>query len=1166
MSLLILPLLSLLAAQGTTANSGSNQPVELRALNGTQLILKCPPAEFLVRNHMAPDFENPQLVRRLDWFHDNALVASYQQEVVSDISQQWWVSSTRYELRKPFYELGLSPLLPQDSGVTFSLVVLVKPLAPSKPQVTSYTDKSVTLGWSQSAGAAHRPILRYSILISQVDDNNLRVLTTDDNRTHAVVSQLLPNTQYVFSVRAENSAGESGFGPETVFKTIGQAPSVGPQIVSLANGTTGCIDVEWKLPEESTDQTIVGYRIMVHRIGTGAMREWYVKGHKQSLCSLEFFTDYITQQAAPEGPPEHIVVKPLSATTITVSWRQPSTPNGPILSYQIYYKEHKSQKQHPTLIRLLVEPGELSKTFAYNLTKLVPLTTYKFRLSASTMVGESDKSAPQQVTTDRDAPSPPQLLHISHGGGACTAATVHVEWSTASKGDAEKGKLQYRLMLESANKKTMHLNTTLNRILVNHLEPSTQYFVEVRALVPSLYNNNTYLESGPSRRETFIIYKDKCQLHSSICLVSTANCQSLALPAMDSTNPSTYNQLSSQYTSTSFVILLAGVIMTIVLSMFFTWFLKSQCILFKEFLRKAEKKKDLKTNHHHVQNHSHPQHPQHQEIISLVNDPLEMVFGQTVTIHQFDDYCNQLAENSNDGYRIQFQELELETNEEVFDSMTSEEESLDENNRLKNRYMNIGAVEHTRIRIFSGTSADGYINANYIDSCDDKNAYIATQAPLPHTFSDFWTMVWQEKCNVIVVITNLVESGRRKCDQYWPSTPNTTMDFDNFQLTLNSEEHNSVFVHRIITLKSHICNPAGTSERIIHQLHFTSWPDHGVPDTVFPLLYFLNYVSEINSTGPIVVHCSAGVGRSGSFILIDSMRRHLLQCDRINIQAHLRHIRRQRARLVQTLDQYMFCHEVLRQLIRHGVTRQPVLDFPNYLDFLFSQLNLGGDGRSRLQLQYEDLCRCIHDPRCVRSTGCIVLPGYHRADEFLVCSWPAECPDLWITLWDHQCQTIVLLGSDAEVSDYFRLDHQTGGLITSNGNAMTTSSNTSNADLWLSATPKIVHIEDSTDPSHESDGIGRRRSIHVSHHSKDHMLLRMAMKRPRGGPTSSLPYILCALQSAACQLETERYVDVCLFLASYRHLACGCWSSQSNVEYIYTKVLELIQMQRRPAI
>ncbi|KAI1726300.1 fibronectin type III domain-containing protein [Ditylenchus destructor] len=786
---------------------------ELRMLNGTELILSCPPAELLIRTHMAPDFESPQLVRRLDWFQDSALVASYQQvgkisvkipqtqrcqmcdpagshlagkvhsiannrdflltafpcllnsfrvkditqmiinipfgtiffknlekhssksyskklaalifrravraggvlikfgvetgatpDVVSDINQQWWVAGTRYELRKPFYELRISPLLPQDSAVykcrldtdplfamdtnsaSFALIVLVKPLSPSKPQITAYTDKSVTLAWTQSAGAAHRPILRYSILVSQVDDNNLRVLTTEGNKTIAVVPDLLPNTQYVFSVRAENSAGESGFGPETIFKTIGQAPTIGPKIVSVRNGTSGCIDVDWALPPESPDQNIVGYRIMVHRVGTGAMREWYVKGHKQSLCSLDFFTDYMltieadngfgyspsatshfkTDQAAPDGPPESITVRAISSDTVSISWGEPATPNGAIISYQIYHKEHKSQRQHPTLVRLLVEPGELSKTFAYNVTKLEPMTAYKFRMSASTTKGEGEKSSPIQVVTDRQVPQPPQLTNISFG---CVAGhAVQIEWSPPplTKAEQEYGaKLAndvpyiYRLVVESIQtKERLVLNSTLNRIAVDNLKPNVRYSIFVYASLASLFNNQTYFESAPSKKEVFLIRKERCQLYSSICSPTNTNCQTISLPAMENNQSSHMGGHSA--TSISFLLLLFGVAITVALSMFFAWFLKRRCILFKEFLRRAEKRKDFKDNNHQNQLQEH-------ETMSLVPglESLDLAFGQTVTVLDFSAYCQKLTENSNEGYRIQFQPFPIAR--EMFD-------------------------------------------------------------------------------------------------------------------------------------------------------------------------------------------------------------------------------------------------------------------------------------------------------------------------------------------------------------------------------------------------------------------------------------------------------------------------------------------------------------------
>ncbi|VDO93980.1 unnamed protein product [Heligmosomoides polygyrus] len=177
---------------------------------------------------------------------------------------------------------------------------------------------------------------------------------------------------------------------------------------------------------------------------------------------------------------------------------------------------------------------------------------------------------------------------------------------------------------------------------------------------------------------------------------------------------------------------------------------------------------------------------------------------------------------------------------------------------------------------------------------------------MPSTFVDFWEMIWQERSNIIVVITNMVEDGRRKCDQYWPSSSNTPQTHGSYQVGLVNEVSNTHFVHRILSLRIAKCVPP--TERRVHQLHFKGWPDHGVPDTVFPLLTFMHYAAEIHSTGPIVVHCSAGVGRSGSYILVDSMRRHLISFRKLNIMGHLVHMRRQREKLVQTVvSRWLLC-------------------------------------------------------------------------------------------------------------------------------------------------------------------------------------------------------------------------------------------------------------------
>uniref|UniRef100_A0AC34Q1Y1 Protein-tyrosine-phosphatase n=1 Tax=Panagrolaimus sp. JU765 TaxID=591449 RepID=A0AC34Q1Y1_9BILA len=1112
----------------------------MASLNGTELLLKCPPAEELVRTHMAPDFEYPQLVRRLDWFHDELLVASYQQDNVGDINRQWWVANKRIELIKPFYMLRIAPVLPEDSGTfkcrletdplfaldistfTTHVIVTVKPLAPSKPQVTSYTQNSITLSWTESAAAAHKPILRYSILVSQLDDENIRVISTKDNTTSAVITNLKPYTKYSFAIRAENAAGHSNFGPEIIFRTLGEAPTTAPIIVSLTNGSDGCIDVEWKSPPISNGQ-IVGYRIMVHKIADGSMREWYIKGNKQSLCNQAYFSEhllsieadngfgysppattrFITDQSVPEGPPEMIQMRPIRSDAVMISWHEPSIPNGLITTYLIHYKETKEHRTYKT-IRLLVKSEEPSKSFSYNVTKLKPYTNYKFLISAATIKGEGPKSSPMTVLTDHGVPAAPQIMNITY---ECHK-DVSVNWIPMSFPISF-----YRVFIESVGKPATY-NTTEQRLDMGGLLPNVKYVIQVSAVLRSIFDNNTFFESNYSKPEVFQV-KDKCNFQSSICSSFNHNCV-----------PITTRPGNSEGNSLSFTIILLGVFFIVSIGLFFVWILKRQCIFVKQYLKKTDRK-----------------HPQ--ETISLVYDANEVILGETITIGRFEKYYEEMAANDNEGFRQQFEEIELATN-----GVLDETDDQFEENKLKNRYLNIGAVESTRIRLHSGSTSD-YINANYIDSCDAKNVYIATQAPLPHTFIDFWAMVVQEKSNVIVVITNMIERGRRKCDQYWPATCQSTSQFGQFSVTLVSEMCNANFVHRILHLKS--TANCMFSERTIHQVHFTSWPDHGVPETVFPLLSFMNYVAEIQSTGPIIVHCSAGIGRSGSFILIDSMRRHLLQCDRINIEAHLKHIRKQRTRLVQTSDQYIFCHKIIRELIKHGISRQPVLNFAYYVNFLYSQRL--SDGRTRLQAQYDDLCKCPHSPPCEHETGYVALPGYHRSNEFLVGNWKNACDEMWAALWEHNCQTVLVIGTETDVksyfSQYFADNQQRTGIRVERREE---------DKFWLhnNEDELCVKLIQADPAAFEIDFWGEMERIqdNIFQYHNCQMMIINNLSCPNAA-------MICCLQSVACQMEQERFVDVLPFISTYRYLFCNCWKSQSNLEYVYDKLAQLSILQHQ---
>lgn len=251
-------------------------------------------------------------------------------------------------------------------------------------------------------------------------------------------------------------------------------------------------------------------------------------------------------------------------------------------------------------------------------------------------------------------------------------------------------------------------------------------------------------------------------------------------------------------------------------------------------------------------------------------------------------------------------------------------------NMNKNRYINIKCYDHTRVVLDSHDLADGsslydpedYINASYVDGYRQPRAYISTQGPiekgLPHhkpTIDDFWRMMWQTGSRVIVMVTLIIEHDTMKCSKYWPSFDNPVLEAGLYTVEYkNIEVHDDfVMTHLILTNKR-----SGVSRDIWH-LQFISWPDFGTPLTASALLKFRESVLKkqldaIEATGgstypPIVVHCSAGVGRSGTFITVDICIQKLETTGLVDVKKVVEKLREQRYLSIQTKDQYIFCYK-----------------------------------------------------------------------------------------------------------------------------------------------------------------------------------------------------------------------------------------------------------------
>ncbi|XP_052067766.1 receptor-type tyrosine-protein phosphatase alpha-like [Mytilus californianus] len=255
-------------------------------------------------------------------------------------------------------------------------------------------------------------------------------------------------------------------------------------------------------------------------------------------------------------------------------------------------------------------------------------------------------------------------------------------------------------------------------------------------------------------------------------------------------------------------------------------------------------------------------------------------------------------------------------------------EGSKEENKAKNRFLTTWPYDHSRVVLKGDTKYD-YINANYIDSYHKEKAYIATQGPKRNTLRDFWHMVWQENVCKIVMVTQLEEDRKKKCEQYWPQATNKPLIVDCYTLTMQVEKEHSEYVYRLIK----VGHKTAKEKRKVHHYHFTQWPDHGVPDSI-KLVNFYRAVKNNNRNqhGPLLVHCSAGIGRTGTFIAIDSLYEHGKSVGYVDIVEYVKIMRRDRLNMIQTFEQYEAVFEALQELFTVLDTSIPVKDFSRYVD------------------------------------------------------------------------------------------------------------------------------------------------------------------------------------------------------------------------------------------
>ncbi|CAF89865.1 unnamed protein product, partial [Tetraodon nigroviridis] len=424
-------------------------------------------------------------------------------------------------------------------------------------------------------------------------------------------------------------------------------------------------------------------------------------------------------------------------------------------------------------------------------------------------------------------------------------------------------------------------------------------------------------------------------------------------------------------------------------------------------------------------------------------------------VDKLEEEMNRRMADDNKLFREEFNALPVCPIQASCDAASKEE------NKEKNRYVNIlpckfprcyrvivnRGDDHSRVHLSSleGVPDSDFINASFINGYQEKNKFIAAQGPKEETVNDFWRMIWEQNTATIVMVTNLKERKECKCAQYWPDQGCWT--YGNIRVSV---EDTMVLVD--YTIRKFCIQQVGDvsgkkPQRLVTQFHFTSWPDFGVPFTPIGMLKFLKKVKNCNPqyAGAIVVHCSAGVGRTGTFIVIDAMLDMMIAERKVDVFGFVTRIRAQRCQMVQTDMQYVFIFQALLEHYLYGDTELEVTSLESHLAKLYAPAP--GAGCSGLEAEFKkltsikiqnDKMRTGNLPANMKKNRVlqiipyefnrVIIPvkrgeentdyvnasfidGYRQKDSYMASQGPLQhtMEDFWRMIWEWRSCSIVML-------------------------------------------------------------------------------------------------------------------------------------------------------------
>ncbi|XP_070563070.1 LOW QUALITY PROTEIN: receptor-type tyrosine-protein phosphatase delta-like [Ptychodera flava] len=913
-------------------------------------------------------------------------------------------------------------------------------------------------------------IVKYTVRYYERSSQNVRGKKVNDtNKNDMTVTQLQPNTEYVFQVQAYTSVGSGAFSREVEERTLSAPPADAPVFESGFALGPNTISLKWLAPTETRGH-ITGYTVYYTKDASQPIGRWQtVETGPQletSVTGLEPLTTYtfkvsarsseghspvsqnmqLQTTAVKPGSPQKLQATEVMENKMKLEWDPPRLLNNAVIKrYEVTFTPNQSGHRYSTEDTHIILAG------------LRPNTVYKFSVVAVTDPGE-EKSDPTTITKATKLGAPPDMDKPSVVDNQDHDNTIPLRMVPGSN---ENGEIDFYLVvvvpcevdsngqpiltkspddylndlyINAADRRRRNVIVAMLRKTRDIDSDDSPAYIAMKVMADELQDNqenmlvigdgrtvNGYLNKPLVKGQHYVFFVAACVVDENEEKFSTSQFSEPSKASKASAVISTTAAPKDGKIAYIIAPVIGAIVVVIIIVVIF---------LFVRRRRHAPTPKEKQEA---------PPHPSDPVEMRRMNfQTAAMMSHPPIPVSELSEHIERLKANDNLKFSQEYESIE------PGQQFTWDHSNLDYN-KPKNRYANVIAYDHSRVVLtpVDGQTGSDYTNANYCDGYRKQNAYIATQGPLPETIADFWRMVWDQRTATIVMMTKLEERNRVKCDQYWPSRGMETYGY--IQVTLLDTTELATYTIRTFVI-SNLRNRSG-EKREIRQLQFTAWPDHGVPEHPTPVLAFLRRVKACNppDAGPIITHCSAGVGRTGAFIVIDSMLERIKHEKTVDIYGHVTCLRAQRNYMVQTEDQYIFIHDALLEAVQSGNTEVPARNLYAHIQKLtqpeqgetvtgmelefkrlantkaqpsrFVSANLPANKfKNRLVniMPYESTRVCLQPIRGVDGSDYInasFIDGYRQRNAYIATQGPlAETTeDFWRMLWEHNSTIIVML-------------------------------------------------------------------------------------------------------------------------------------------------------------